>query len=247
MTGQVTINEHGEWTRQSAGRRVGIPSPILQAERQAKFLRHLLQDNVDQLLSRILGFRKQFGTLRTDVLVAISDSGIIERPRALELAEVCKADQVPERIHGIMKRLRSANSILSLSLKDAALDLGAGEMERISQFFLSWHRPLRVPVPTPAVPVAQPVQHTASTARVGAETVFRCRSCDSSQVAIQYARSYYFKCQACGGNTPAKATCEACGGSAKLRKSGLQFDAECGACGQRRHFFTNPRGSEDPR
>lgn len=239
VTGQVAINEHGEWTRQSGGRRVGIPSPVLQAERQGKFLRHLLQDNVEQLLSKILGFRKQFGSLRTDVLVAISDSGIIERPHSLELPEVCKADQVPERIRAILKRLRGANSILSLSFKDLALDLGVGEIERISEFFLSRHRPLRGAIPTPTPPPASAVATSAPTPLPTRETC-QCRACGSNQLAIQYAHSYYFKCLACGGNTPAKATCETCGKPARLRKSGLQFDAECGACGERRHFYTNP-------
>ena len=237
ITGHVTINEHGEWERRGGGRSVGIPSPILQAQRQTAFLRHLLRENVERLLSKLLGFRKQFGALRCDVLVAISDSGIIHRPDNLDLSEVCKADQVPERVQAIMKHLRGANSLLSLNLKDVVLDLRPEEQERIALFFVEKHRPLNVPAikPTPQRSMAPPP--------VPASPGFHCRACGGKRLAVQYAHSYYFKCLECGGNTPARALCPHCQSQAKIRKSGLQFHSDCAACGKSAPFFTNPSGS----
>lgn len=60
------------------------------------------------------------------------------------------------------------------------------------------------------------------------------------QLAFYLMHDYYFKCGACGGNTRAQTTCETCGKSAKIRKQGLDFFADCQACGSSRPYFTNP-------
>ena len=57
---------------------------------QAMLLRELLSKTVKQ--------RGFFDEMPIDVLVAISDSGTIQWPATGPLAEVGKADQVPERI-----------------------------------------------------------------------------------------------------------------------------------------------------
>lgn len=84
VTTKVKINKHGEWARWYNGSYSGMSSPILQAQRQADVLGDLL------LTQRNLSC----ADLIVDVIVAISDNGLIERPEDVDIRDVCKADQV---------------------------------------------------------------------------------------------------------------------------------------------------------
>ena len=55
VTSEVRINAQGEWSRVWNGRPTGMPSPILQAQRQGDFLARYLQDHATQLLDKFLG------------------------------------------------------------------------------------------------------------------------------------------------------------------------------------------------
>lgn len=102
VTTKVKVNEHGEWMRLFNGSWKGMPSPVQQSQRQADFLGKFLRAHTEAVLGKILGLQKGFGNFRRDILVAISDSGIIERPKTLPLAEVVKADQVVDKISAII-------------------------------------------------------------------------------------------------------------------------------------------------
>lgn len=52
VTSQVTINEHGEWSRLFDGVSKGMPSPVLQAKRQAEFLSRYLEPHTEVLLKK---------------------------------------------------------------------------------------------------------------------------------------------------------------------------------------------------
>lgn len=79
-----------------------MPSPILQARRQLDLLGLLLADHTEELLDRAMfGLRqRRFDPMRRDVLVAISDGGRITRK--VDVPEVVKADQVPDRVRAII-------------------------------------------------------------------------------------------------------------------------------------------------
>src|SRR5439155_5858727 len=80
VTTRVKINEHGEWTRWLGGSVRGMPSPVLQAQRQGDFLRRYLQQHCEAPLGKPLFGRLQhtFTCMPLDTLVAVSDSGIID-------------------------------------------------------------------------------------------------------------------------------------------------------------------------
>jgi hypothetical protein len=97
-----------------------MPSPVLQAQRQSEFLRKYLNAHAEILLGKILGFHQaSFRNMPLDILVAISDSGIINRPKKVLLEEVCKADQVTERIRAKFEKSRKANSLFNLDIKES--------------------------------------------------------------------------------------------------------------------------------
>jgi len=147
VTTTLRVNRQGEWARRVYGRWQGMPSPVLQVKRQGDLLKTLLGENVERLLGKVLGLQFRFGHMPVDYLVAISDGGIIERVGNPDLPEVCKSDQVTERVDAFVKRYRKANSLMSViatDSKDAWHTLRPQEMQRISDFLLLNHSPLIV-------------------------------------------------------------------------------------------------------
>ncbi len=143
VTTRVEVNELGEWKRWFNAWQ-GMPSPILQAQRQGKFLKDYLEDHVETLLNKMLfGKQSHFTKMPIDVLVAISDSGIINRSKNDKLDIVCKADQIPDKVKAIATEYRKKDSLLSLSL-EIPYELAKDEIPRISQFLLTHHKPARI-------------------------------------------------------------------------------------------------------
>lgn len=103
VTSAVRINERDEWTRQWNGRWTGMPSPVLQAKRQADFLRKALQGRREELMGKaVFGLaQKGFRAFVIDVVVAISDGGVIQFRG--QLPEVRKADQVLDRVRELTR------------------------------------------------------------------------------------------------------------------------------------------------
>jgi hypothetical protein len=141
VTTRVEVNELGEWKRWFNNAWQGMPSPILQAQRQGKFLKDYLEKHVETLLGKILFMQTHFTKMPIDILVAISDSGIINRPKNNKLDIVCKADQISDKVKAIAMKYRKANSLLSL---DPPYELAKDEVPRISQFLLTHDKPAKV-------------------------------------------------------------------------------------------------------
>jgi hypothetical protein len=253
VTSRVKINEREEWSRYWDGRDRGMASPVLQAKRQADLLRRLLDDHAADLVGKILGLLQvRFGSMPIDLLVAISDDGVIQRTKKNPLPEVMKADQISERVKQLVAQHKKDSSPLNFK-SDTAYTLSVAEVEKIRIFLLAKHKPaMNNPEPVPVV--AQPVEYSTppmvATPPTGLDppspakaSGHACRHCGSADLTIEYGRyGYYFKCSACDGNTPIKAICSACGSKPKLRKSGPKFWADCGECDRSLLFFENGVG-----
>lgn len=144
VTTKVKINEHGEWQRLVGGHFRGMASPIQQAKRQGEFLRAYLQDHREQLRGKyLLGMQQGgFANMPLDVLVAISDDAVIQRPRKPELPEVHKADVVAGQVLELLARYRRINTPFNFNSKDVLYDFRKEEIDRILPFLLAHHRPL---------------------------------------------------------------------------------------------------------
>lgn len=260
VTTSVRINERDEWARQWNGRWSGMPSPVLQARRQADFLRQVLDADKEKLLGKALFGLKQktFRAFVIDVVVAISDRGVIQHRG--KLPEVRKADQVPDRVRDLITEHTQLAHPLSKDPRSQAwgVTITPEEFVRVSAFLRARHteRPAEqvtipsvppepstarveppprdellsdgaasfVPVAPPALPASVPV----------------CRHCGSQDLAVVYGKfGYYWKCGDCDGNTPLVTQCPTCGAKARVRKSGLEFFAECIPCGSSALFHTN--------
>jgi len=149
VTGRVLVNEHGEWVRTWSGGAKGMQSPVLQAQRQADLLRKaLVANNRDLLAAFLFGkLQKGFDNCPMEIVVAISDQGIIERHASID--ELCKADQVPSRVTAIINRHRKAATILGTvttawsRTTDGMMNLSAEEQQKIVNFLVAHHYPLQ--------------------------------------------------------------------------------------------------------
>lgn len=109
VVGTLKINDQGEWLRSYKGRYQGMPSAKLQAERQVLFWRRYLEKYGGQLFDTTKGKRAAFNAMPVDVLVAISDGGIIHRPKEQKLDYLVKAEQVPDRVTRLISERRPSS------------------------------------------------------------------------------------------------------------------------------------------
>lgn len=242
----VQITDDGQWMRWFNRKPSGMASPITQTQLQGKLLKELLEKTVKQK-----GF---FDQVRLDVLVAISDSGTITWPKSGALPEVCKADQVPDRINNRIEQFRKLRKVPDI--------LNGDHRRVIADFLLKAHKPLeriatvanpqhRVEEPRPeykirlADPIikAPDIKWGREPKAAGKPSMFPtncCKHCQSSRLEARSGQyGYYFSCRDCNKNTPIKFACIACGGEGKIRKQGDNFFAECKSCSEANLFHNN--------
>jgi len=233
---QVSINEHGEWIRSFNGANKGMPSPVLQAKRQGEFLKRYLDPHTESLLKKLLGIQMKFDKMPIDIVVAISDAGIINRPKKNldELNYVCKADRAVEKIQEIIKGYRKKeNSVLSLG----AYILGKTARANISTFLIKNHVPANG-----SAPEKEPIK--AKTEYAASKFFASCKHCNGTMVDVTYGKyGYYLKCQECQKNTPIRENCSGCGKQLKVRKEKERFFLECKDCDTSTLFHKNAKAS----
>lgn len=253
ISGEVVVNAHDEWVRVWGGKRQGMHSPIQQARLQGAFLRKALQNSKDRLRDKRLFGKLQpgFSSCPIDICVAISDRGIIRRDRT-DPPEVCKADRVCSRIQTEIDRHRKAAGLLSKLDGDYGLwKLNSAELQRVIEFLLERHVPVRAVAPPTARPVSTvptriPVANSETSKVAGSGLAGNqpgsasCRHCSSADLLATYGKyGYYFKCRICEKNTPMDSTCRSCGSKGRIRKSAAEFTLSCGDCGGEQLVWTN--------
>lgn len=232
VTDSVYVNEHGEWARQWNGRREGMGSPVLQAERQARFLRLYLEDHVETLLPKMLGvLQKRFGSMPVDVLVAISDKGIINRAKGIDLPNVMKADQITDAARALYAKHRKGSSIFSMDFNEG-YSLSTAEVDRIAAFLQEHHRPIHPQSPPEVVRPLLVWEQTSPTPLWSdgdhAQSLRPQRSVSGSaaSASVQVPASLTR-----GETSPVVHTCRECGSgnlTVVYGKYGYYF--KCGAC-----------------
>jgi hypothetical protein len=238
VAGSVQIKDDGQWIRWYNKQPQGMRSPVTQAKMQGMLLRELLQRTVNQK-----GF---FDSIRMDVLVAISDNGTIQWPASGALPEVCKADQIPERVMALIEQERRGNQMAEV--------LTGSHRRAIVDFLCIVHKPLKATPPIVAEPVLEDgwgrsnaksglTPQTSTVAASPASTLPKkiCKHCGGADLEAQHGKfGYYFSCRACGKNTGIKFECPSCGEEGRVRKHGKDFFAECKSCDASAPYHTNP-------
>ncbi len=239
VTSKISINEYGEWVRHYLKNTNGMPSPINQARRQADFLKNYLMAKSENLLKKSLIFQASFTDFKFDILVAISDSGIINRPKNSDISEVHKADQITDEINSIISSYAGTNkNILTLKVNYNFSDTN---MDKITRYLTQTHKPVKQ-VNKLEVKETKAVYSTSPEKKKETKELdhHSCSKCNSDNVEIVYGKfGYYFKCHDCSGNTSIKLKCKEASCKPKLRKRKLTFFKECAECKSSEVFFTN--------
>lgn len=236
--GEITINDHGEWQRLEYKR--GMGSPIEQAKSQAIFLQNYLNESglkPPHDAFKSLVHKITFDHVPIDVLVAISDTGIItRRPETLQIDKVHKADMIVEKIKEKIISYRKQDSIWSSDLlTPTPLKISPELMNDIAQFLKEEHIPKEKHV---RLQVKQ--DKVTFTVPASVKREFVCQKCGSGNISILYGRfGYYFKCKECNKTMSINKTCPKCGQLSKLRKDRNQFYIECKKCNTSTPFFRN--------
>jgi hypothetical protein len=233
---RVGVNHRGEWARWYKGQWQGMRSPLLQAERQAKFLQGFMKHHKAPQRRKFDSLVGGGTTIPIDIIIAVSDDGIIERPPGFAENTVIKADQVTGRIDGIIAAYRKDDGLLSLKLSSPFMFFKQ-EYLGMAEFFLQQHVPRSATVASPARPLNSPpaglpsASSSNGSSHRNRQIDMVCRRCKGHHLTPHDGPyGWYFKCQNCNHNTPMKPPCPACGQQMTTRKKGDQLVADCASC-----------------
>lgn len=142
--GTISINHHGDWQRTYNDQVFGMPSPVIQAQEQARILKELLRANAEKVLGKYLfgKLQKGFRYCPVYIHVAISDSGIIER--GMDVPELFKADVVAGGITKKLDEFASKANLFSpknILSTEVVWDMTKDEAKAASEFLISEHTP----------------------------------------------------------------------------------------------------------
>lgn len=245
---KVKINERGEWCRLRDGHWSGMKSPLLQAKLQADFLRSYLDGERGFIAGESGSVKRRFDDLRCDVLVAVSDHGIIERPRTMELPNVMKAERIVDCLKALLDE-QAGGGVLLKAIAARFRGFSRAELTAVGTFLRSRHTPLDRPddgmdahdsdgmsSPPPLAQQQGGLPQRTDRQRSGPELDNRpgplcCRHCGSETVELRRGYSLYVHCQACGRNGKPQLDCGREGCQRTLRQRDGTLLAECDTCG----------------
>jgi len=245
----IKITDNGEFLRWSGWKKTfeGMASPLAQNERHIAVLKDAF---------RKIEMPTRFGVRLTPSLhsvVLVDSKARIDRPKKFDSGQVIKADMLTDYLERNLDQQGAMGALLKLIDEET--------LEQIARRLVRLHKPATfdysskfgIPQSTPNAAAFEPVKAAkpaapdpsshpvASTPGSSTPDAPACRGCGSNQLSVQYGKfGYYFKCNACDGNTPIKIGCGMDGHKEKIRKDGVTFFRECADCGTSLIFFENP-------
>jgi hypothetical protein len=236
VSSKISVNKYGEWKRIYNKQEKGMPSPIQQAKRQASFLKDFLNEKAtnvfrENIVNKLIS-KPTFNNYKFDILIAISDSGIIERDN-ISLPEVLKADTIPDNIlNTISKRKLGALNIFS----NDNYGFHKNTIKKIANVLLTLHKPVAKKIAEANTIQEKPIIYNNSQ-KSSIEHI--CPKCNNKNLEVAYGRNYYFKCLDCEQNIPIKHTCNTPDCKPRTKKRKLQFFKVCEACNIDELFWEN--------
>jgi hypothetical protein len=210
----------------------GIASPLAQNERHISVLKDIFEYLIDLPVRLGIKLNPEFHSL-----VAVDSKSRIDRPKKFDTSSVIKADVLIKKLEDDRQQASLLGTLAKLLGDEALLDLG--------QQLVKLHRPIQFDysakfgISKPEDSATQ-IKKSSIPVEVKSAHEFKCRTCGNSKVSIQYGKfGYYFKCEACEGNTPIKLGCGMDGHKERLRKDGKDFYRECPDCKSSSLFYSN--------
>ncbi|MCM8541210.1 MAG: NERD domain-containing protein [Lentisphaeraceae bacterium] len=215
---KVSINDHGEWIRHYRGE-TGMKSPINQALLQIDLLKKTLNHYADVIdLKNNFGKKISTDKYKFDVLIAISDQGIIERPNNIILNEIHKADQIPGEILKLIETYKKEhNKLLNVA---GLYYFQESTIMRIAQFLASIHLANQSKISQEGNKLEEPY--------LLKEYQGVCRSCNSLNISVFNSYGYRVKCADCNISEKFQVICPKClNGNLKLKNNRGAFTISC--------------------
>lgn len=227
ISGEIKINEQGEWTRSFQQKWSGIPSPIKQVELQEKLLQELLHHHRASILGKILGFKQQSFRLRCwHTLCAVSSNAIIARQSMpYELSNtIVKSEFLVDRLKDIMNLKTSM--LKSINVLDTRPDFSHTELASITSFLMSQVKK--------EIRESKLTHHTSQSELADVKAILVCKNCGMAKDCIPKSGKYgyYIHCNECNKNTPMRMPCIQCKSkNTKVFKRENNYNLQCIECG----------------
>ncbi|MCB5187577.1 NERD domain-containing protein [Methylobacillus caricis] len=126
VSGKIQLLDDGQWVRWYNDKSQGMKSPVTQVKMQAAFFKKQLSKAVKQE-----GF---FNNIPFDTLVALSDQGHFIPPKnSPRPNEVCKADQVADKVNELVKQYKEQQEKPVLSKNNLNI---------LAKYLIASHKPL---------------------------------------------------------------------------------------------------------
>lgn len=238
----VKITEEGEFLVWDGKGYQVIESPYEQNQRHIMALQAAIEDR--NLSPLRLGFAIPIN-FRNVVLISPTSKLLKPNRATFDLSTVIKADTFVTSAETNMNKK---------SIIEAPKIIGSDTLRDFGEKLVRLHRPgsfdyaarydlklSNASTKEEAIPVVvETVRAEIPPAVAKPEVQQLCRKCQSDNLSILYGKfGYYFKCNACEGNTPIKISCGKDGHNERLRKDGLKFYRECADCGSSKLYFEN--------
>jgi hypothetical protein len=233
ITGEISVNKEGEWSRSYNGKWFGIPSPIKQVELQQKLLGLMLSHNKVQIIGKLLGLvQKDFGGFCWNAVCAVSSNAIIDRnSMGKDVSEqLVKTEFVVDKLKDIMNIKGAMSNFFSNDTRPA---FSAQELESITSFLLTKSQDVDEVkyVKQESIGSVKDVKCIGTV--VNEDGVLKCKSCgEKSDVTAQHGKfGYFIRCNKCSTNTSMKLPCPKCSNKqTKVTKKKETYTLECSKC-----------------
>ena len=138
ITGEVSINQHNEWSRSYRGQWQGIPSPIQQVQMQMDIVKQVLQRKDSELLPLLLGNQEGFAGREWAGICAISNNAIINRKLTNRTVDklLIKSEFIGDKAAEIMKVNKKGKSTIGFFNMDTRPKFNDESMNKIAQYLL---------------------------------------------------------------------------------------------------------------
>lgn len=223
ISGEVKVNNLGEWSRSYNAKWSGMPSPIKQAELQKKLLKEFLHHHRTNILSKLFGIKQQSFSMRCwNTICAVSSNSIIERetiPKSISEV-IIKSEFLIDKINELMKLKHKL--VRAINVLDTRPDFSDDELQSITKFLIkncvNNTKKKQIEIIT-----SQPTNN-----------ILKCKKCnEESNYTIKNGRyGYFINCNECNTNTAMKMPCADCKSkNTKVSKKKKLFSLFCNECG----------------
>ncbi len=235
--GEVSVNDHGEWSRSVNGKWTGIKSPLRQAQLQEDILKEALFERVSEFLGKV-AFKQKTGikNWRYDRICAVSNSAIIHRNSIPDdqNALIVKADSIGDKVVDIIEKNRFKGiKFLALSSDLPSLYFNPKELSALIDVI----KRMDAINNSKMQPRSKCVTDSKTKKLI-------CPSCSIDNTEICYGRfGYFLKCHVCTKNTSlrnATQQCQQCNSpSSKVSKRKENYYIICENCNGATYIHTN--------